>query len=342
MNSSTIKKVTKFRTLMILAIVSTILLGFIMYQGNDVTVNVDGEVTQVVSYSNTIEEFIQSEEIDIKEGAYISTPLDTEINDDIEITIKNPKSYTIDINGDLTKIESIHTKVEDILRDYGVELGELDYTLPERSEEISPYGVIKIYKVTEVIEVTEEEIPYEEQVTTNKNKNRGVVEVVQEGKAGLRRSEIKNEYINGALNSSVVMKDEIVQEPIPKIVEKGTKELVIATSRGDTRYKKSIVMNASAYSASFESTGKRPGDKYYGMTASGTKARPGVVAVDPRVIPLGTKLYIQSLDGTKDYGFAIAEDKGSAIKGNKIDLFFETESQCYRFGRRNVKVYILE
>ena len=101
-------------------------------------------------------------------------------------------------------------------------------------------------------------------------------------------------------------------------------------------------MQASAYSAEYASTGKKPGDKYYGITASGTKARPGVVAVDPRVIPLGTELYIQSLDGTNDYGFAVAEDTGGSIKGNKIDLFFTTESQCYSFGRRNVKVYVLE
>ncbi len=101
-------------------------------------------------------------------------------------------------------------------------------------------------------------------------------------------------------------------------------------------------MTATAYDLSFQSTGKRPGDRYYGITASGTKARPGVVAVDPRVIPLGTRLYVQSLDGTKDYGFAIAEDKGGAIKGNKIDLFFETANEVRRFGRRKVKVYILK
>jgi 3D (Asp-Asp-Asp) domain-containing protein len=341
MDSNKIKK-DKFKVLAILAIVATILVGFIMYQGNDVTVDVDGVIIQKVSYSNTVEEFIKSENINIEEGAYISVPLNTKINDDIEFTIKNPKNYTIDVNGDLFEVKSVHTKVEDIIKDAGMELGELDYTLPEKTKEVSPNTVIELYRVTEVVEIVEEEIPFEEQVITNKNKDRGVVDVVQKGKTGLKRSEIKNEYINGVLNSSVVIKDEIVEEPVPQIVEKGTKELVIATSRGDTRYKKSMVMTATAYSASYESTGKKPGDKYYGITASGTKARPGVVAVDPRVIPLGTRLYIQSLDGTKDYGFAIAEDKGSAIKGNKIDLFFETEAECYSFGRRKVKVYVLE
>lgn len=106
--------------------------------------------------------------------------------------------------------------------------------------------------------------------------------------------------------------------------------------------KRSIVMKASAYDLSFESCGKRPGDKYYGITASGTKAKPGTVAVDPKVIPLGTKLYIESMDGTASYGVATAEDKGGAIKGNRIDLFYSNRSDALQFGRREVKVYIMD
>lgn len=76
-------------------------------------------------------------------------------------------------------------------------------------------------------------------------------------------------------------------------------------------------------------------------TASGLKACVGHIAVDPKVIPLGTKLYIQSLDGSKDYGYAIAADTGSAIKGNKVDLFFNSNYECNMFGARNVRVYVL-
>ena len=342
MDSSLIKKAGKFKVLVVLAIVVTLSLGFYVYQGNEVSLNLDGEIIEVVSYSKTVEEFLVAEEIDLKEGAFISVPLDSKIKKDIDITIKNPKKYTIDVHGDLLEITSIHNKVSDILRGAKIEIGELDYTLPALDKEVPPNTIIELYRVVEVYEAQDIEIPYEEQVYMNKEVDRGVVKVVQEGQNGLRRSETKNKYINGVLSSSVVVKDEIVTEPIPRIVEKGSKELVVATTRGDTRYSKVITMNASAYDLSYQSTGKRPGDRYYGITASGTKARVGAVAVDPRVIPLGTKLYIESLDGTKDYGFAIAEDTGGAIKGNKIDLFFNTYSECITFGRRNVKVYILE
>lgn len=89
-------------------------------------------------------------------------------------------------------------------------------------------------------------------------------------------------------------------------------------------------MTATAYSAFNKNGG-------YGKTASGMTAGFGVAAVDPRVIPLGTKLYIEG------YGYAIAADTGGAIKGNKIDLCFEkSNSELMAFGRKTMTVYILE
>ena len=76
-------------------------------------------------------------------------------------------------------------------------------------------------------------------------------------------------------------------------------------------------------------------------TASGTRARVGAVAVDPSLIALGSKLYIESTDSWPSYGYAVAEDTGGAIKGNRIDLFFNSNATANKFGRRTVKVYVL-
>ncbi|MDR1705832.1 MAG: G5 domain-containing protein [Clostridiales bacterium] len=100
-------------------------------------------------------------------------------------------------------------------------------------------------------------------------------------------------------------------------------------------FSREINMSATAYTADYASTGKRPGDKYFGITASGLKAQVGVVAVDPSVIPLWTKLYIEG------YGFAVAGDTGSSVKGNIIDLYFDSSSEVREFGRRKRMVYIL-
>ena len=70
-------------------------------------------------------------------------------------------------------------------------------------------------------------------------------------------------------------------------------------------------------------------------------AQYGVIAVDPRVIPLGTKLYIETTDGSYTYGYSIAADTGGAIKGNKVDLFFPSHGEALQFGRKTVNVYIM-
>ena len=135
----------------------------------------------------------------------------------------------------------------------------------------------------------------------------------------------------------------IVKQPVqsiknenkPALKNPGTKEVVI---NGKTvKYKKVIEMKATAYDASYESNGQ-----WGGITAIGTKLRPGVVAVDPSIIPLRSKVYVEGTDSWGDYGQAVAEDVGGAIKGNRIDLFYSSKDTVKKFGRRNVKVYVLE
>jgi 3D (Asp-Asp-Asp) domain-containing protein len=116
----------------------------------------------------------------------------------------------------------------------------------------------------------------------------------------------------------------------------------IKASRSGFRFSRTLDMIATAYDLSYESCGKYPDHPEYGITASGTKVQPGTVAVDPDVIPLGTRLYIASTDGTPDYGFATALDTGSAIKGYRVDLFMENKEDALAYGIRQVKVYILE
>lgn len=75
-------------------------------------------------------------------------------------------------------------------------------------------------------------------------------------------------------------------------------------------------------------------------TYMGTQVRPGVIAVDPRVIPLGSKVRIEFPDGHSTY--AVAEDTGGAIKGNRIDIAMWTVDEAYKFGIQNVKVSIVK
>ncbi|WP_126428419.1 3D domain-containing protein [Brevibacillus marinus] len=96
---------------------------------------------------------------------------------------------------------------------------------------------------------------------------------------------------------------------------------------------------ATGYYAGYESTGKTPSHPQYGITYSGVKVRRGTystIAADLRVFPLGTVLYIPG------YGYGVVADKGGAVRGNKIDLYFETKQDVYsQWGKRTVDVYVL-
>ncbi|MFC5652385.1 3D domain-containing protein [Paenibacillus solisilvae] len=102
---------------------------------------------------------------------------------------------------------------------------------------------------------------------------------------------------------------------------------------------KHIRVVATGYTAGIESTGKRPGHPQYGITYSGVKVRRAIVstiAADPKVFPIGTLLFIPG------YGYGVVADTGSAIKGRKIDLYFETRRQVFKqWGKRTVVVHVM-
>lgn len=107
---------------------------------------------------------------------------------------------------------------------------------------------------------------------------------------------------------------------------------VLTTASGETYYySKVLTCTATAYSC----------EGYVGHTYSGTIARVGAIAVDPSVIPLGTRLYIVTNDGRYIYGYCVAEDIGGGVTGNKVDLYFDTIAECWQFGVRTCTVYVL-
>lgn len=325
----------------VLAISATLSLGAYMLTAKEVVLTVDGRDEEIRTYANTIEELLEERKIFIDEYTYINYPLDTKVENNMNIMIETSKPYTISMRGVQNEIVSIYTTVGDILKDQNIDLDQDDYTYPDIDKEVAPGAEITIYKVDKVIEEVEEVIPFQKLVRKTDELDIGNERLAQEGENGLKKIKIGKTYENGKLVKEEVVEEVVVKEAVPEIVERGTRN-VKTSSRGSFRYSKVMTMTATAYDLSYESTGKRPGDRWYGITASGTKVRPGVVAVDPNVIPLGTKLYVESLDGTPDYGFCVAEDTGGAIKGNKIDLFFETAEEVRRFGRRKVRVYILD
>jgi len=141
--------------------------------------------------------------------------------------------------------------------------------------------------------------------------------IVQEGVPGKRQVEMEEFVSDGKVIRTIEADVKVLDEGIPGIMKTGSVE----DTEGFVK-----IMQASAY---------HPSDgNGYGITATGTRAGHGTIAVDPRVIPLGTRVFIPH------YGHAVAADTGGAIIGDRIDLCMETFEECYNFGRRNVEVFV--
>lgn len=175
--------------------------------------------------------------------------------------------------------------------------------------------------------------------------------VIQNGSDGVHSEVYEIIYQDGEEIGRHLI-DVIDTEPVTAIIEKGTLANfannddavasittnedgtgVITLENGQTvTFSEKRTLKATAYNS------EEPGLTNY--TFSGTTTHVGVVAVDRKVIPLGTKLYIVSDDGYCAYGFAIAEDTG--VRGNRVDLYMNSIEECIQFGVRNCTVYILD
>jgi len=331
------------RTLIVAVVVSLLLLGVAFFGlQNTVVIAHDGQESQVSTLASTVEDVLRKQNIVIEQGDKVIPSLNEKIKDGTRIVIHRAFEIKL-VDGTIEQnVLTAENNVKDLIDSLNIQLQEQDKIEPMLEEPIREGDVVKITRVTREVVVETQELPFQTVFKNNNDLEKGKTQKVQDGKKGLKEVTIEILYEDGVEVAKQIVDENIVEGAVNEIVEKGTLTLV-AVSRGNTRqYSQVLSMTATAYSAGFSSTGKRPGDKYYGITASGTKVGPGVVAVDPKVIPLGTKLYIESTDGTPHYGVASAEDTGGAIKGNKIDLFFETPQEVKKFGRRTVKVYVIE
>lgn len=171
-----------------------------------------------------------------------------------------------------------------------------------------------------------EKIPYEVKYVFDRDMGAGRLKKVQFGIDGEIRRTYEVVLEDGKPVEKKLVKEERI-EPTPAVFHMG-KPNSRAISRGSYTRTKVLTMESTAYTP--DAGRKNPTFR----TSTGTRAEYGVVAVDPKVIPMGTLLYVEG------YGFGIAEDTGGAIKGNIIDVCVETRAEAYKWGRREVKVHI--
>lgn len=328
-----------------LVILGIVLLVGILSIGNALTKEVlirdDGKETYIKGIVFNVEDVLAKGNIELHENDRLSMKMDEKIEDGMKIVIERAFPITIQADGEKMEVMTAFSKVSEVLQEHEVTFDSDDVIEPAIDGKVGRNDTITIKRMKHELVTEETTIPFEKIIKYTAELDKGKLKVLQPGREGKKAVEYKIVFENGKEISREKVGEEILEQAQNEIVEQGTAQY-LATSRGNLRVGKVIRMISTAYDATFASTGKNPGDKHYRITRSGTTVRPGVVAVDPRVIPLGTELYIKALDGSEDYGFAIAEDTGGAIKGNKIDLFMEDPKDVKRHGRRPVEVYILD
>lgn len=226
------------------------------------------------------------------------------------------KDITVSVNGKSIEHRTMARTVKDMLDDWGVKLDENDVVTPGIDTKLKDDMVvaIELYEVEQ--EVVKEATDFKEKEEYTSDLLEGEEKVTTKGVKG--EDEVTYEVIT--LGGKEISREEVgrktLKKPKTQILSKGT-----AVAINGERYSRKLVVQATAYSGG-------------GTTATGTRARVGEIAVDPRVIPLGSECYIEG------FGKVRAEDTGGAVKGNIIDIYMASRGAAIRWGRRTVTIYI--
>ncbi len=313
-----------------------------------VIITIDDIEHELYTTADTIEELFQEEGISFSERDIVSHDLTQPIEEDLVFVATTASEMTIDDGGEEITIWSTGEAVEELLANNDIKLNEHDRVIVGNEEDGElPLTIVRVDKKIKEIEKS---IPFKEEERADDTLEKGKTKVLAEGKEGtlLEKHEITLE--NGEESDRSVVEEKVLQESEKRIVAVGTKEPEVVTlaesepkQKSSSKSKKKeqssepsggkvFTMSASAYTANCSGCS--------GITATGINlnANPNmkVIAVDPNVIPLGTKVWVEG------YGEAIAGDTGGSIKGNRIDIHVPSKSEAYSYGHRTVTVKIIE
>lgn len=327
---------------------------------HEVTLDDNGYIVQIETMDKTVKELLDKYEITLGPGDEITPNPEEGISDGTEIKIDRAFKVTVAADGKTKSVYLTRGTIEDVLDKAYVVLGEKDLINYDVEQQAAPGDHIKITRVEEEVLIEKEKIPY--QVVTQKNDKlkKGLEKVVQEGKEGEKERKILIAYHDGMEVNREVVEERVSQEPMNRIIDKGT-YVAPPVSRGSTtRDKKTSTAATSTKTTSKKTTDNKSGSSSQSKPASssgaktfrataythtGNKTRTGVwpkqgmIAVDPKVIPLYTKVYVEFPSGwTHLNGYYQAMDTGGAIKGDIIDVFVDDETTARKFGRRTVKI----
>lgn len=298
-----------------------------------ITVSADGKEYKVVTFKSTYKAALESGGIAVGPKDKATPSLDSKVEDGSKINIKRAVNVQVEVDGKQLTLKSAEDNVGKMLENEGLGLTEDDKVSPSRTSELQDGIKVEVVRVVSKDIKELSTVAYSTVVKNDSSIGQGQSKVIQQGKSGEKETVIRVVFENGKEVSRKIIAETMKSAPVQKVVAVGTTSSMSFSRGGSINSAKTLRMKSTAYSAA-DGNGS-------GRTATGTTARRSTggyssIAVDPRVIPLGTKVYVEG------YGYAIAEDTGGAIKGNIIDVFFNSSSECRNWGVRYVNVYVVE
>lgn len=322
----------------------------------DVKINFSGTEFTVRCSDSTVADAIAKAGITLTKEHRVTPELSKQVNADTVIYIVSDSGVTLTADGETRNCTTTANTVEEFLLQMDITLGEDDIVTPPISESIFEGMSVVVQRVEFREETTTEVVDYGFITEETDELANGTSKIKQYGIEGERTLVTKSRYVDGELSESVVVSDEVTKEPVDQIKLIGTGK---APSYQQNSSSGSSSGGASVDNAAGSFTDANGNTVYYkkkltgsstayyaaegAITATGVPVYVGGVAVNPNVIPYGSKLYIVSSDGKKVYGYATAVDTGGALMSGSVlvDVFYPTYNECINWGRRNVTVYVL-
>lgn len=267
-----------------------------------------------------------------------------------EITICRSQRVTVDYHGEEMTVTTFGETAGELLSRLNLELGEYDVLSHAPETQTSDGMVLRVDSVVKTQETYTAAIPHTVTYCNDATIPAGIQEVLTLGADGELLCTADVLYVNGEEVERVVLSETVTRAPVAEVIAVGTGAEAHAT---DTN---AMPVIADGYitlptgevltysdTATIRATAYTHTDAGCDMTTyTGTTVHKGTVAVDPRYIPYGTRMFIVSNDGAYVYGISVAEDCGGDIKGDRMDLYFPTFDECIQFGRRVCTIYFLD
>ena len=262
------------------------------------------------------------------------------------ITIRRAQNITVQYHGQTTAATTFGETAGELLNRLNLEVSGEDVVSHGLEEETYDGMVLRIDRVETLCQTYTTTIAHEVTRCSDSTLPQGTEEVLTEGQDGELLCTAEITYVNGEEASRRVLTQTVSRMPTTEVIGVGTgaaeeksdqpiiSDGYITLPTGEVlTYTHSDTVRATAYTHTDEGCDA--------FTATGTVVHWGTVAVDPRYIPYGTRMFIMASDGSYVYGIATAEDCGGDIKGDRMDLYMPTYEQCREFGRRRCTLYFL-